>query len=252
MEAQKAQASRATTKKNKRRPKQDDVEMPPVPGREHIDVQTAQYLEEVTERVHEEDKSIGTDPFHDVVPLPKYVPPKVGTDVATQILEGELFSFDLEVEPILEVLVGKTMHQALMAVEEETELAELKRRQEDATERKAADLAEVQRLEEEEKRRQAEKERRKVQEMMRVQAEEVMARKVEASLVSAGYIGNVFDSVIQSLSEEDYFFNPLERTVELQVMPWLMQQAGEALQEIAEVDDRVDDLIAKSMSLTLA
>jgi hypothetical protein len=33
--------------------------------------------------------------------------PQIGMDVATQIEEGELFNFDTEVEPILEVLVGE-------------------------------------------------------------------------------------------------------------------------------------------------
>ena len=43
-----------------------------------------------------------------------YVPKKTGIDAYTQIEEEDnLFKFDLEVEPILEILVGKTMEQAL-------------------------------------------------------------------------------------------------------------------------------------------
>ena len=36
---------------------------------------------------------------------------KTGVDAATQVEDGELFDFDAEVEPILEVLVGKTLEQ---------------------------------------------------------------------------------------------------------------------------------------------
>lgn len=41
----------------------------------------------------------------------------------------QLFNFDLEVRPILEVLVGKTMEQALLEVAEEEELAALREQQ---------------------------------------------------------------------------------------------------------------------------
>lgn len=34
----------------------------------------------------------------------------LGIDIETQIENGDLFDFDLEVEPILEVLVGKTIY----------------------------------------------------------------------------------------------------------------------------------------------
>lgn len=38
---------------------------------------------------------------------------------------GELFDFDYEVEPILEVLVGKILEQSMMEIMEEDELANL-------------------------------------------------------------------------------------------------------------------------------
>jgi hypothetical protein len=42
---------------------------------------------------------------------------------------GELFDFDAEVEPLLEVLVGKVLEQSLMEVLEEEELAAMKAHQ---------------------------------------------------------------------------------------------------------------------------
>jgi hypothetical protein len=43
---------------------------------------------------------------------------------------GDLFDFDFEVEPILEVLVGKVLEQGLMEVLEEEELAAMRAHQE--------------------------------------------------------------------------------------------------------------------------
>jgi hypothetical protein len=34
---------------------------------------------------------------------------KTGQDVETQIWDGELFNFDYEVEPMLQVLIGKAL-----------------------------------------------------------------------------------------------------------------------------------------------
>lgn len=94
-----------------------------------MDVQTELYLEELTDRVPESEYGTQTDAFLDRAPSPLYIPQKSGVDAATQIQEGELFDFELEVQPLLEVLVGKTLEQALMEVMEEEELATLKAHQ---------------------------------------------------------------------------------------------------------------------------
>lgn len=60
-------------------------------------------------------------------------------------------------QPILEVLVGKTVEQALIEVLEEEELAALREQQRKYIEIRAAELAETQRLEEQERRLRAEK-----------------------------------------------------------------------------------------------
>ncbi len=89
-------------------------------------MQTDLYLEELSDKVPEAIAQTQTDNFLNRAPSPLYIPQKSGTDVATQILGGELFDFDYEVVPILEVLVGKTLEQALMEVNEEEEIAVLR------------------------------------------------------------------------------------------------------------------------------
>lgn len=69
----------------------------------------------------------------------------------------QLFDFDQEVEPVLEVLVGKTIEQSLEEVMEEEELARLKAQQRAFEELRNNELAEVQRLQEQERRRREEK-----------------------------------------------------------------------------------------------
>lgn len=69
----------------------------------------------------------------------------------------KLFDFDLEVKPMLEVLVGKTIEQSLLEVMEEEELANLRASQYAYEELRNVELAEVQRLEEQERRHREEK-----------------------------------------------------------------------------------------------
>lgn len=100
-----------------------------VPGRRHLSLQTDVYLEELVMKVPERDVFTMTDAFIDRPLTPLYIPVKSGVDIATQIYQGELFDFDVEVEPILQVLVGKIVEQSFMEVVEEEELKELKAHQ---------------------------------------------------------------------------------------------------------------------------
>lgn len=69
----------------------------------------------------------------------------------------QLFDYDVEVQPILEVLVGKTIEQALIEVLEEEELAALREQQRRFLELRAAEKVEQQRLEQQDRRLREEK-----------------------------------------------------------------------------------------------
>jgi predicted RNase H-like nuclease (RuvC/YqgF family) len=69
----------------------------------------------------------------------------------------QLFDFDVEVEPVLEVLVGKTVEQALIEVLEEEELEALRVQQRRFRELRASEKAEQQRLEKQDRRLREEK-----------------------------------------------------------------------------------------------
>jgi hypothetical protein len=69
----------------------------------------------------------------------------------------QLFDFDVEVEPVLEVLVGKTVEQALIEVLEEEELEALRVQQRRFRELRASEKAEQQRIEGQDKKLREEK-----------------------------------------------------------------------------------------------
>lgn len=91
IEIQRKEESRRRAIAKKRAKEQLKPKTPePVEGRQHIEIQTELYLEELSDRVEEADIEIQTDAFLDRPPSPLFIPAKSGTDVATQILEGDV------------------------------------------------------------------------------------------------------------------------------------------------------------------
>lgn len=88
----------------------------PVHGRHHIEMQTEAYLEELVDVLPDKHADTQTDTFLDRPITPLFIPQKRGVDAETQIENDDLFDFNLEVEPLLEVIVGKTLEQGLMEV----------------------------------------------------------------------------------------------------------------------------------------
>lgn len=187
-----------------------------------------------------------TDAFLDRPPTPLFIPAKTGKDVATQILEGELFDFDLEVRPMLEVLVGKTIEQSLLEVMEEEELANLRTSQFVYEELHNVELAEIQRLEEQEKRHREEKERRKQQQWDAVHKRSETSQKIAARAFAQWYLADLLPSVFGSLRDGGYFFDPIERDIEIGFLPWLMNEVDKTM-EYTMVGRTVLDMLIREV-----
>merc|ERR1719387_1900298 len=108
--------------KRKKEPSPFDMELPR-PERNAVNL--LPHLVEEVKIVEEDTAEAQTDEFLPEVPPQEYLPQKTGIDAYTQVEDGELFNFDHEVEPLLDVLVNKTLEQALMEVEEEHEIKEM-------------------------------------------------------------------------------------------------------------------------------
>ncbi|XP_010220794.1 PREDICTED: radial spoke head protein 3 homolog, partial [Tinamus guttatus] len=232
LEIQRQREARRRALSRKRAKEQMQPRTPePVEGREHVHVQTELYLEEIRDRIIEVDVECQTDAFLDRPPTPLFIPAKTGRDVDTQIEEGELFDFDIEVKPMLEVLIGKTIEQSLLEVMEEEELANLQAHQRAYGELRNAELAEVQRLEEQERRYSEEKERRKRQRMEMLKKQKETTEKIAARAFAQRYLADLIPSVFNNLRESGYFYDPIERDIETEFLPWLMTEVEGALEK---------------------
>lgn len=198
----------------------------------------------MSDKIPEAIAATQTDAFLDRAPSPFYIPQKSGVDVATQIYEGELFDFDMEVAPILEVLVGKTIEQSLIEVMEEEELEILRKRQSEFEERRNAELAEVQRLEDAERRRTEEKERRIAEQIRILREKEIMQEKIAARAFAQSYLQSLIPSVFESLTTNGYFYDVVEKEIETLFIPWLTSEVDKDLERSVLATKVVDDIIA--------
>ncbi|KAL3131855.1 hypothetical protein ABBQ38_007568 [Trebouxia sp. C0009 RCD-2024] len=220
----------------------------PVDGRRHIELQTDSYLEQLTDSVAEAEMSTQTDPFKDRPSTPLFIPAKAGLDATTQIEAGDLFDFDFEVEPLLEVLVGKCLEQGLMEVMEEEELAAMRAHQQHYEQVKAAELASVQRLEAAELRKQEEKARRLEQARARASAETHLREKVAAATFARGYIKGLTGTVYGRLQDSGFSFDPVQREIEQQVMPWLKEETEKVVAQHAVARAVVARVVADAVA----
>jgi len=189
--------------------------------------------------------------FMDRPPSPLFIPSKTGHHMATQIEPGDLFDFDMEVVPILEVLVGKTLEVSMMEVMEEEELATIRMHQENFEQTRNAELAEVQRLEAEAKRKFAEKQRRMKEQAERIKAQQELKEKVAARSFAKNYLSDLHSSVFSALMDSGHFFDPLAKEVKEDFMPWLMDQVVENLDQVAMSRTLADDVIKAAMTLSI-
>ena len=209
-------------------PNRDIPSPEPVPGRAHIRLQTDEYIENLTDKPPTQEVGIATEFYLDRPPVPLFQPkmPAKENCKETQIFDNdaELFDFDAEVEPMLNVLCLKTLEQARMEVLEETELAIMKHQKKQYEEVRNAELIEAQRFEAAEARVKAEKERRANQQKARKTQRKTAHQKHVSRVVAKKYLIGLKEHALTTLGAMSMLKTQLEVDIHGDVKPWLMAQ----------------------------
>jgi hypothetical protein len=151
----------------------------------------------------------------DFLPMPAptpFVPLKSGIDKCTQVDDtNELFHFDLEVIPMLEVIVRKTLEQALMEVSTEFEIANLQDEIENFEKQKEVERNWIQQQETDlradlEKKMKFKEERKQMKEQERMMKNKVaglqMVRQVFPNLIESAFRDNIATGTWINLERE--------------------------------------------------
>ncbi|TMW60740.1 hypothetical protein Poli38472_000782 [Pythium oligandrum] len=151
----------------------------------------------------------------------KFQRPKVGVDSGTQIEPSDkLFNFDVEVKPLLNVLVNKTLAQALAEVKEEMEMKNIIHERKVLLDSKA-DMARVDReLEDKAKEAFRQKEEKKREQELKREQARVMKEKVLAWQVAHETTKKAIAQMTLTLEAKGVFYNPLHR----ELTEWLSSE----------------------------
>lgn len=173
----------------------------------------------------------------------KHIPDPNMHSKATQIvMEDGLFDFNVEVEPILSVLLTKTLEQARMEVLEEEELRIMKQQRRAFEQKKVSELAEVQRQEANERRLEEETNRRKIQSHL-IQRRQVDAHKqLCARVVSKGYLKRLLNESLNVVEQIGYFEEDNVTQLYESFLPWLYDEVYDKLNRQSEYTEVISNM----------
>lgn len=236
-------ASIPKQRRMKRKPKEPNLfDMPP-PEPERIPVDLTAHLVAKEEVIMVDTAEAQTDEFLPEPPPEEYQPPKTGIDAYTQIEEGELFNFDYEVEPILDVLVNKTLEQSIMEVEEEHEMQSMKEFKDQWYSRQKAMMKEWQVQVKDEWRRWEEKEALVARKQKEKREQGRVLLKIQAMSVAKKHLSGLIPNSVSELTEVAF---PDERgmAIDRVFLPQLLGQVQQQINDHIQSRNLVDEIVA--------
>lgn len=214
------------------------ISLAPEQGRQNVNLQTDEFLEAIYDNPPTATtctQTTGTEPV-----TPVFIPAKTGVDTCTQIYPDDLFFFDEEVRPILEVTTGNTIEQALMEVLHEDEIDGMERERRRFMNEKCAEEAEVQRLEEEERRKRTEMEERIAELEKAKEKQEDLKQRLAAAMLSERVCKELVPDVLEQMTADGFYVDDAERDVLCvrdEVMKNVENDVCEELKNTAESED---------------
>lgn len=214
--------------------------------KKRVEVPLEQYLIEQEEPVKTVTQDTQTDTFHERPQTPEYFQQPTGVDMGTQVETSQVFQFDLDVNPILDVLTGKTLEQSLNEVREEEEFSFIRRKHAEITQAEAREAEEIKQRVQDERDLLEEKETILLKARQRAAQAAVLEEKISSTLFSKKFLRTLDGGVYDHLSEANFFYDPLRVDVEA-FLPWLVDQAKAKLDDIAAARQTVDDMLKRSV-----
>ncbi len=213
------------------------------------DLDLTPFLVEQEEPTVAADVTTQTDAFSEPEPPAVYIPAKTGVDAGTQIEHGALFDFDTEVEPLLCVIVGKTLEQSLLEVMEESELEGLQVSRHELEQANEAERERLAQLEADTAKREQAKAKAMAVQRTRRRRELRTLSKVAAVAVARRICSAVTSSAVAHLAVEGRFANPDAEEIAAFVTTQLAPAATKKLQQTQAAHTAVDQLVADAVAL---
>ena len=202
---------------------------------------------EIEPRAETIEIEVQTQDYIDRPQTPLFTPVKNGEDKYTQIEKGDLFDFDQEVEPIINVLTFKTLEESRMEVLEEEEIKGMKDQIQDFEKVRNRELEIVQKLEKQEERREKEKIRRNIERDVRMEMAKIYQKKLVSCMFAKNYLKNLRDNSILSL-KNSVLKKPENNQYQTNILPMLKNDTENLYKEEEIVLGNIDQLLEETFN----
>eukprot|EP00435_Cladocopium_sp_Y103_P064210 s365_g25.t2 len=219
----------------------------PLPEHERVAVDLTKHLVANEQPPQMEVMESQTDEFLPEPPQEQYQPQRTGIDACTQVEDGELFDFDREVEPILDVLVMKTLEQSIMEVEEEHELAAMSQFKSAWYERQRAYPAAWREQVEEEWVRWHEKELVLTKARAQKEKDARLRLKIQAVNIAREHLSTLVPDA-KTYLKELAFPDPDDLDIQRHFLPSLFQKVEQEVSAMKQAQSQIDALAAECVA----
>ena len=192
---------------------------------------------------------VQTQDYIDRPQTPIFTPVKMGEDASTQIEKGELFDFDVEVEPIVNVLTFKTLEEARMEVLEEEEIKMMKQQMQDFERVRNRELEIVQKLEMQTIRKEEEKNRRNEEREIRKNMAKTYQKKLISCVFSKSYLKNLRTNALNTLNQ-NVLKKPELNEYHTKLTPIIKNKTEKVLKEEQLVNEDIEVLLQDTFTFT--
>eukprot|EP00471_Norrisiella_sphaerica_P007848 CAMPEP_0184493676 /NCGR_PEP_ID=MMETSP0113_2-20130426/26676_1 /TAXON_ID=91329 /ORGANISM="Norrisiella sphaerica, Strain BC52" /LENGTH=254 /DNA_ID=CAMNT_0026879027 /DNA_START=59 /DNA_END=820 /DNA_ORIENTATION=- len=178
------------------------------------------YLVEQKVEIAFTNESCQTDEFIEEPRPAPYIPMKTGVDAGTQVDTSMVFNYDRDVDPILEVLCGKTLEQSLMEVRQEEQFRALDKKKKGFLHNLDIEAKCIQNLENKEKKLYDASQEVLKKHRLKSREEKKVIEKNMATKCALDLLNGLEDAVFDKLSDTKEFVHPVERQIETEFLPW--------------------------------
>ena len=193
-----------------------------------------------------------TDEFHHRPVTPEYIPKKTGIDNSTQVEDvNDLFDFNSEIEPIINLITSKVIEQSLMEIQNETELKFLSEKIEYFGQQKLMNQQWIKKREEESIADSCIKDLALKGMKEKVMMENNVKEKVAARQMMIQVIPELISESMRELYEEEVWKEPSKEYILKDLLPEMrgvMRSHAELYNQVTEI---LDGMSSTSLTLNL-
>ena len=165
---------------------------------------------------------------------------KTGEDKGCQIEDGDLFNFDEEVQPLVHIIVSKTLEESRREVLEEEELRHIKEQQDKYKKLNDMNINRIKSIEDKEKKRFEEHNRKKELKLNKIKLTKLFQKKLQSRMKAKQYILKLKQDCFESLGQQKVFKNKQDNYYFTDLLP--------ELHSLAEEDTKNDYLIVNKLN----